>query len=179
MHACRCPSSASQPTRHHNTAPCRRCRERALSVETGSFCGYPGVEGTTQPYPPTYTAHSPSVLTLLRMAAPAVPGPVLFESGDSESRSVYADANDPIVATLPFAEWEPAPSGAAATPTPQTSLPHSPAFSFPALKLGRRRQIRLPRHMQYPFRRLPPRLLLHLPLLRPPTPRLRPPSSHS
>ena len=57
------------------------------------------------------------------MTAPAVPGPVLVESGDTEQRAAYADANDPIAAAPPSVKREPSLAGAAVALTRQTILP--------------------------------------------------------
>ena len=98
--------------------------------------GHPGV-GRASPPLAYLDRASTLVLIPLRMAALAGPGPVLSEGGDSGSRFVYFDANDPIVAALPFAEWQPAPAGAAAIPMLQISSPALTRILIPRTKVGR------------------------------------------
>lgn len=71
------------------------------------------------------------------MAAPAAPAPILSEAGNTESRFVYVNATDPIVASLPFAGWEPAPAAVAAVPHLQIPTPALARLLVPRCKISR------------------------------------------
>ena len=137
VHACRCPSFALCRRSPHTrtTAPCRWCRERALALKQGGFWVPRSRKNLLSTRTPT--SRRRPISHTAEDGCTAGPGPVLSESGDSESRFVYFDANDPIVAALPFAEWQPAPAGAAAIPMLQIGSPTLTRILIPRTKVRR------------------------------------------